>query len=140
MTALIVTKVAQSHRIWREGANVARISGGKRQPSVGTTFAFTLNEEASVSLIFTQRLRGRRVLGQCLTQANGNRRQPACKHTVIRGTLSFTGHAGKNEVSFQGRISHSQKLKPGQYTLVITAASATGEHASPKRLSFTMGP
>ena len=54
------------------------------------------------------------------------------------GTLSFTGHAGRNKVSFQGRISHSKKLGLGSYTLVITATNAAAQHSSTKQLSFTI--
>jgi hypothetical protein len=57
---------------------------------------------------------------------------------VVKGTLSFTGHSGKNRVSFQGRISHSKKLLPGTYTLVITATNAAGQNSAPSRLSFTI--
>jgi hypothetical protein len=56
---------------------------------------------------------------------------------VTAGTLSFTGHAGRNKVSFQGRISATRKLRPGRYTLVITA-TASGKTSRPMTLSFTI--
>jgi hypothetical protein len=52
--------------------------------------------------------------------------------------LSFAGHGGLNKVFFQGRISRSRKLKPGHYTLIITATNASGRHSRPVRLSFTI--
>jgi hypothetical protein len=83
----------------------------------GTTFSFSLNVQAAVTFSFTQRVRGR---------------------TVAAGGLSFAGHSGTNKVKFQGRISSAKKLKPGRYTLVITAADSAGQHSAPKSLSFTI--
>jgi hypothetical protein len=67
----------------------------------------------------------------------------ACKRTVTAGTLSFTGHSGMNRVVFQGRISRANKLKPGRYTLVITATNtagqtSAGQTSAPQKLSFTI--
>jgi hypothetical protein len=57
---------------------------------------------------------------------------------VNRDTLSFPGHAGQNKVSFQGRISHAARLKPGSYTLIITATNVAGQHSAPARLRFAV--
>ena len=57
---------------------------------------------------------------------------------MIAGTLRFRAHAGANKVRFQGRISRTRKLKPGRYTLVITATSTTGPQSTPKTLTFTI--
>jgi hypothetical protein len=129
-------KRAQSHRSWREGNALARFSR-KRAP-LGTTFYFTLNEQATVSFAFTQQVGGRKVKGKCVAQTKKNRRKSACKRTVTRGTLTFTGHTGMNRVSFQGRISHSKKLGLGSYRLVMSATNAAGQHSSPRQLSFTI--
>jgi hypothetical protein len=51
--------------------------------------------------------------------------------------LSFIGHSGTNKVAFQGRISRSNTLKPGRYTLLISAANTAG-HSSPQQLTFTI--
>ncbi len=105
---------------------------------MGTTFSFTLNEQANVSFVFTQRVRGRKVRGKCVAQTKGNRRKPACLRTVTRGTLGFSGHAGVNHVAFQGRISRSKRLAPGTYTLLITASDATRRKSGTARLTFTI--
>jgi len=57
---------------------------------------------------------------------------------VTQGTLSFNAHTGTDKISFQGRISNSRKLKPGHYTLVITATNAAGQRSNPQSLSFTI--
>ena len=107
----------QSARRWSEGNRLARISRAK--PPTGTTFSFSLNEQATVTFNFTQRAGGR---------------------TTTVGTLTFTGHSGTNRVAFQGRISPRKKLKPGRYTLVITATDSAGARSAPKSLSFSIVP
>jgi hypothetical protein len=105
---------------------------------VGTTFAFVLNEQATVSVVFTQQASGHKVGGKCVAQTNRNGRRPSCKRTVTQGTLSFIGHAGLNKVAFLGRISRSQRLPLGAYTLRITARNSGGEPSSTRSLSFTI--
>jgi hypothetical protein len=141
-----LSDVTQSHSTWREGNTLAKMSARRhgrgdprtRKPPVGTTFSFALNEQARVSFAFTQQISGRKVRGKCVAQTHKNRRRHACKRTMTVGTLSFNGHPGKNNVAFQGRITPGQKLKPGRYTLLITATNSAGQHSSAARLSFTI--
>jgi DNA-binding beta-propeller fold protein YncE len=131
-----VGNARESHRIWRERGKLAVIT--RRKPPVGTTFSFSLNEQASVTLAFTQLADGRKVRGKCVAQTKANQHKRACKRTVTRGTLTFTGHADTNKVAFQGRISPSKKLLPGKYALVISATNAAGQRSSAKPLTFTI--
>jgi hypothetical protein len=124
----------QSHSVWRAGSKLASIS--KRLP-VGTVFTFSLDQSAVVSLKFTQSAPGRRVNGRCVVSGLSNRRKKSCKRTVTRGVLALPGHAGANEVSFQGRVSSSRKLAPGSYTLQITASNAAGRSQA-RTLRFTI--
>lgn len=55
------------------------------------------------------------------------------------GTLSFAGHDGANNVVFQGLISPSKKLKPGRYTVIITARNTADQTSAPQTLSFRIG-
>jgi hypothetical protein len=135
--APVVSNVSQTARRWRAGKKLASISR-KRKPPVGTTFAFSLDQSAAVRFAFTRKASGRRVSRKCVPQTRRNRRKPRCRRTVTVGTLSFTGHAGVNRVRFQGRISRRKKLRPGRYTLVITATSATGQRSVPHSLTFTV--
>jgi YVTN family beta-propeller protein len=132
-----VTNASQSHSVWRTGSHLATFARTRRPP-IGTTFAFTLNESASVSLAFSQKGNGRKVKGRCVAQTRGNRHKRSCNRSLPRGTLSVTAHAGVNTVSFQGRISAARKLKPGRYTLTIVATNAAGQHSASKALSFTI--
>lgn len=93
-----ITKFTQSHRTWHEGKHG------------GTTFSFTLNESAKVTVTFTQN-----------------------HHQRGLGKLTITGHRGKNKITFDGVINRHTTLKPGIYTVTITTGAST-----PQRLTFTI--
>jgi 6-phosphogluconolactonase (cycloisomerase 2 family) len=76
----------------------------------GTTFSFILNQAARVTFTFTQR-----------------------NHSHSAGRLTLPAHAGRNMVAFNGRINRQTELKPGTYTVTITAGAST-----PRRLTFTI--
>jgi hypothetical protein len=136
-SVLSLTNVAQSNSTWFLDNNLARITT-KRRPPVGTTFSLHLDRPAKVQFSFTQRITGRRAGSRCVAVSRTNRRKPRCTLVVTRGTLSFNGHAGTNRVAFGGRVSRVTKLRPGHYTLVITATDSAGHHAKPHALTFTM--
>jgi PKD domain len=124
----MIGAVSQSASTWRESGKAP----------VGTTFSVSLNERATVKFSFARRVNGRTVGHRCLAMASKHNSGAVCRSTVIAGALSFVGHSGANKALFQGRVSHSQKLKPSHYTLVITATNAGGQHSSPKSLTFTI--
>ena len=132
-----IAKATQSHRRWREPRRPKLATISKKQPPVGTTFELTLRSRASVRFDFTQRVAGRRVRGKCVARTNANKHKSACARTVSRGSLSFAGRPGLTTVDFQGRVSASKKLKPGTYTVVITAKTP-GVGSTSKRLTFTI--
>jgi hypothetical protein len=109
----VVQHARQSASRWREGNRLAGISRAKAP--TGTTFSFSLNEQATVTFSFASSVGGRKA-----------------------GTLTFPGHSGTNKVAFQGRISPREKLKPGRYTLSITATNTAGMRSAPRSLSFTI--
>jgi DNA-binding beta-propeller fold protein YncE len=130
----VVAHARESAGRWREGNEFAHIS--RAHTPTGTKFSFSLNEQATVSFSFTQ------ILSQgargCLAKTHKNVKRNSCDNTVTRGTLSFTGHSGTNIVVFAGRISRTDKLKPGRYKLVITATNTAGQRSAPVSLSFTI--
>jgi hypothetical protein len=132
-----ISALRQSASRWREGSRLARISKRARRLPIGTTFSFALDAQAAVSLSFTQRLTGREVGHKCVAKSRKNTKRKTCTRTVTVGRLSFTGHSATNKVVFQGRISRSKTLKPGRYTLIITATNSSGASA-PQKLSFTI--
>lgn len=133
-----IANAAQTHRIWREGSRLASIARTRRAP-VGTTYSFALDEPARVSLAFTQQASGRRAPGgRCVAQTRRNRGRHACRRTIVRGTLAFGAHAGRNRVVFQGRLSRTRRLAPGAYTLLIAARSSEGLTSNTARLGFAI--
>jgi hypothetical protein len=133
-----VTHLAQSHATWAKGRALPRFASvARRKPPVGTTFSFTLNENAQVSLVLTRQAGGRKVGGQCRAATRGNVHRPRCNRTITAATLSFQGRAGLNRLAFQGRISRSRTLPVGRYTLTVTA-SAFGLRSRGERISFTI--
>jgi hypothetical protein len=134
-----VTSAAQSHDKWKDGNALAVISKHHKAkgPPVGTTFTFSLNESAAITMTFTDQVKGRTVGGKCVAATHANKHKPSCSLTRTAGTLSFTGHSGTNTVVFDGRVSATDKLKPGSYTVAIGATSSSLT-ATPSSLSFTI--
>jgi hypothetical protein len=137
-TTPVITNPTQSHGAWRAGGKLAHLSRSKKKAPVGTTFSFLINEQATVTFTFNHRVSGRRVGGKCVAHTRRNTKHTSCKRTATAGALSFAAHSGKNKVVFQGRLSHAKMLKPGRYTVVMTATSVNGLHSSPVSLSFTI--
>jgi uncharacterized protein YecT (DUF1311 family) len=132
-TPPLLTNVHQSHRDWRERNS----RPSKHHRPTGTTFSYTLNEGATVTLVFAQAHPGRIVAHRCQTPTTTNHNKPRCTRTLTIATLTATGHAGPNHLPFKGRIPRSNKLGPGTYTLVITA-HAFGSTSRPRTLTFTI--
>lgn len=136
IAAPIITDLSQSHLGWREGNEFASLARRQKLPPVGTIFSFTLNEQASVSFSFMKHVHGRKINGTCEIESRG-RQGILCTRTITKGTFTLTGHGGKNEVSFDGRVSDSDELGPGSYTVTITA-TASGKHSTTGTLHFTI--
>jgi hypothetical protein len=137
--APVLTNLAQTHATWREGTALATISRkAKPRPPVGSTFSFDLSEAATVALTFNQTVSGRKSHGRCVSLTKHNRKSRACRLVVPRGPLQLTGHAGTNQIRFQGRFSRTGKLKPGRYTLVIVATNGAGQHSTSRTLTFVI--
>lgn len=81
----------QSHKTWLERAQRTR-RHHKPPPPVGTTFTFSLNEPASITLTFTHQVTGRKVHGKCVAQTRQNPHAHACKRTVTAGLMIVAGH------------------------------------------------
>lgn len=131
-----VSSVKAVPSLFRVGSLLPRIS--RRRPPVGTTISFTLSEPARTALTFAQPKTGRRVRGRCRSLTRANRRKPRCTIANVRGALTLTGHAGTNRVRFQGRLSRTKRLKPGAYTLTVTAADSAGNASRPRSIHFTI--
>ncbi len=133
----VITGVRQSAKTWREAGKPKHPT--KKHPPTGTTFSLTLNESASVSFSFSLKTAGRKAKGHCVKQTAQNRHQSRCTLKSAAGTLVLTAHAGVNKISFAGHLPQGKKLRPGSYTVSITATAA-GKRSKAKTLSFTIAP
>jgi hypothetical protein len=98
-----------------------------------------LNEQATVTFAFTEEASGHRQGRKCLAPSRKDRRGRTCTRSVVRGTLTFAGRTGENTVRFQGHVSSTAKLPPGNYTLRVTAVNAAGERGvATKGLRFSV--
>jgi hypothetical protein len=133
-----LTSVSQSHARWRRGTKLPKVAtiAQVRNPPVGTTFRFKLNGAARVRFAFTQTRPGRTVRGRCVAQTAKNRLNRRCLRTVTAGSFSVSAGVGAYSVRFQGRSSGSRELRPGTYTLLITASNTAGSTTT--RLRFTI--
>jgi plastocyanin len=122
-----ISDASQSASTWREGG----------KPPVGTTFFISLNEQATVSFSFARRVSGRMIGHKCAPITSKNIGLKPCQPAIDEGVISFAGHSGMNELVFHGRISRLDTLKPGRYTLTITATNST-EVSAPTSLNFTL--
>jgi methionine-rich copper-binding protein CopC len=133
-----VSDAKQTNKTWRMGSKLPTTA--RKKAPLGTTFKFKLSAPAQVTLDFTQQVSGRKVKRKCVKPTRRNRRSPKCKRTRSAGVLSVNGKQGANSVAFQGRLTKRKKLKPGKYTLVITATSSDGLASKPVKLKFKIVP
>jgi virginiamycin B lyase len=143
VVAPVLGDLKGSRARWREGNAPTQIASHNThgRPRVGTTFTFTLNTPATVRLVFTTTSSGRLAKIKrkhvCAAQTKHNAKLRKCTRTLAAGTVSLNAHSGTNEIVFQGRLSPTRKLKPGTYTVTITATNATGSF-KPRSLKFTI--
>jgi hypothetical protein len=116
-----------------EGPRDQRSRHGRRPHRI--VFSYSLNEQASVRLTFLRKVLGREVAGSCIARARRSRRPRTCLRLLPVGTLMTTGHAGGDELAFDGRIPGVRMLQPGHYEVTISASSTAGTSA-PVPLQF----
>jgi hypothetical protein len=131
--APVLSGLQQANARWRTHT----VRRGRKLP-VGTTFRFKLDRAAQVRLVFSQIVSGRRVNGRCVKVTKANRKKSRCDRSQAAGTLTVTGKAGANAVSFKGKLRGST-LKPGSYRLLVTA-TADGKASAAKSVRFTIAP
>jgi len=96
----------------------------------GTTLRLTLSEAATVTVVVTQKMSGRKVKGKCKANAKHGKR---CTLTIQKAKLTFHGRKGRN--SFKFRV---KSLRPGRYTATLTARSPGSKTSKPITLTYTI--
>jgi hypothetical protein len=131
-----ITALRQSHPVWRTHGKPPHVSS--RRAPIGTTFSFDLNKPAHLVLTFTRQTAGHKLHGKCVSQTASNKHKPGCTQTRAAGTLKLIAHQGANHVRFQGRITPTNRLTPGRYTLTITATDGARQTTTSRALPFTI--
>ncbi len=88
--------------------------------------------------MFTHTASGRIQARRCAAPNRANRRRHACRRTVTDGALTFNGHAGTNRVHFEGLLSASRRLRPGRYSVAVTASNDNARPSLTRTLSFAI--
>jgi hypothetical protein len=111
-------------------ARVKRRARAKR----GTTFVFSLSEDATTRIKLARERSGRRKGKRCVKPRRGLRRR--CVRLTAMGTLKRSKtHTGTNRVKFTGRIG-SKALRPGRYRATLVATDAAGNRSRPRTVKF----
>jgi hypothetical protein len=139
---LVLSGVSLTPRAFRVGRgptalSARRRSGGRgrpRAPPVGTTFRFTLNRAATVSIAFAREASGKRSGRRCVRPSRRLASARRCTRLVAAGRLLRAGRADANAVAFSGRLGRSA-LRPGSYRATLTATAGGMTRAS-SALSF----
>lgn len=123
-------------RIWAlHETNSVFAVGGTSTPLTATTaarrrkrstvFSFRLDQAATVAIVI-ERLQAGRLVGRgCKPDRHSLRGQHRCLRAVTVATLRRSAHAGRNRVTFTGRIGR-RTLSPGRYSAVFTATDGAG--------------
>jgi uncharacterized delta-60 repeat protein len=122
---------------FHEGKSLPKLNP-KGHPS-GLVFSVSLSAAAKVTLEFLKPAPGRFAHGHCSSPNKSNKGARHCTRHIDVGSLSLQANAGPDTVAFDGRLSPSKKLKPGVYTLAITASDANGSSTASK-LQITVLP
>ncbi len=109
---------------------------GRRIP-VGTSFSFSLSEDAGVTITLLQAHSGRRVAGSCVAPSQKNAGHSHCTRYVAVGSIKATGHKGANQVPFGGHLG-GLTLGPGNYRASAVASDSSGKTSKASTASFTV--
>jgi hypothetical protein len=113
----------QSRRRWREpGRSGGHGRRGRQAVPLGSSFGFELSEPAEVTLHF--RGAGGPAKG-CRSRQNGGR-SGACPGLRPSGVVRIAGHAGADQVHFDGRLEPRGRLAPGHYKVSAVAVAVAG--------------
>ncbi len=116
--------------------SITAVSFSKRAFASGTktvSLRFTLSEPATVKLVLSRRVAGRRRGTSCVKPTRTLRRAKRCTRLVRVRTISATGKAGANAVQIDAR-----RLTAGSYGAALTATDAAGNRARALTRTFTV--
>jgi uncharacterized delta-60 repeat protein len=133
-----ISALSETNSTFRVGNSSTPLTGqaSAKRHKRGTTFAFRLDQAATVKIAIQTKAHGRRVGRSCRANSRRLRHKHRCTRTITVATLVRSAHAGLNKVPFSGRI-RGKALTPGRYQAMFTVAGSAGAAAS-ETLSFTI--
>ncbi len=121
-------------KLWAVSESRTVFAPSTRHRRRGVTFAFRLNQPATVSAAIERLATGRRLGPHCVRPSAGLRHRPVCTLVKRMTTLTASGHPGRNTLHFSGDV-RGRPLSPGRYRAVFTVAGALGAALSHASLS-----
>lgn len=106
---------------------------------LGTTFRYTVSEDATVRFKIERKTLGRLVGGKCRPRTSANAARKKCPLFKKLGSREQAGKAGANQLPWNGKL-HGRPLPPGPYRATAVATDAAGGRSLPKRATFRVLP
>ncbi len=133
-----LSRVSMTRKRFRVGKKrTPVVAKRKKRAKVGTTFRFTLNVPAAVTIRIDRLTKGKRVKKRCVAPKPKLRKRRTCTRARRKGTLTRRSlAAGARRVAFSGRIG-KRKLAAGRYRATLTATAA-GVKSQSVKLAFTV--
>ena len=136
---LRLSGLSETAKTWREGNALAQTSAKKTARTNPRSARLHFHPQRGGERHVHVHDSGERTQGrqECVAQTKHNHRKHGCTRTVTAGTLTFSGYARANKVRFDGVLANHHKLKPGNYTLLVTA-TLSGKRSTTSTLHFTI--
>jgi Tol biopolymer transport system component len=135
-TAPVITALSVSHKRFAVAPGRTAASAKRKRAKKGTTFRFTLSEDAATKIAIARRSAGRRKGKKCVTPTRKLRKAKRCFRFKTVATLNRAKTIrGANRVRYTGRIGR-KKLRPGPYRATLTATDVAGNRSRARRVSF----
>jgi hypothetical protein len=128
-----ITALGLTNKTFAVGSAATPVSAARAKK--GTTFVYTLSEQATTTLTIERAETGRRKGRSCVKATKKNRKAKKCTRYAKVGALARNGLAGPNAVPFSGRIGN-KALKPATYRGSLVATDTAGNKSKPKTIGF----
>jgi hypothetical protein len=116
-----VTVDAQQRALTLLGLVPARFAARR-----GTTIRYRLARAATVDLVFSQLVAGRRSGARCVAATRKLRQAKKCTRSIGVGRFARASAAGQVSFGFSGRVG-KRTLKPGAYEVTVTPRGAPAD-------------
>jgi hypothetical protein len=133
----VVNGFTMSRTKFRRASFRTPVSARHKRPPRGSSFAYSLSEDATAQIKVTQLVRGRRVGKRCVKATPRVRSHRSCVRSIKRGTLTRHGHVGANTVPFSGRLGR-KALPVGRYRATLVASVPGAAGSIPRSVRFTI--